>query len=123
VQKVDTATGNFKNYDLPLFIRLIAEIHWFAVGEADKIKDLLNNCKAIGKKRSLGNGQVAAWNVRSITENFSLQKETDLMRPVPRKWVERERFTGYSMLLWGYKPPARMPINQTLCLMPLTNVA
>lgn len=117
--KFSTSEGAEKSYDLPLFLRLTHRIDWYCVGEAEAIQQLLIPVKGIGKKRSQGFGQIAKWDVVKIDNDWSVVKDSVLMKPLPGYILEYLRIKkNYNMMQWGWKPPAWLIENQSLCYMP-----
>ena len=117
--KFSTSEGPEKSYDLPLFLRLTSRIDWFAVGDRDRIQSLLNDVHGIGKKRSHGYGQVVRWEVHEIDDDWSIVKDGQLMKPIPLEIFKTFGLNFFHDLAnWGYVPPAWLPGNKTLCVMP-----
>ena len=117
--KIDTSQGKEKSYDLPLFLRLTPRIDWFAVGDKTEIERLLKGVTGLGKKRSHGHGQVHLWEVKKIAEDWSLSKNGQLTKPIPaNKYLDLGLIHPCDVVNWGYRPPAWLPENKTLCVMP-----
>jgi hypothetical protein len=117
--KFSTSEGAEKSYDLPLFLRLTPRIDWFCVGNPVEIKNLLNYITGLGKKRAQGFGQVYSWKITEIEEDWSILRDNELMKPLPNyicKELGVNRF--YNLIQWGWKPPAWLNENKTLCMMP-----
>jgi hypothetical protein len=117
--KIQTSEGAEKNYDLPLFIRLVNRIDWFIVGDKTHTKSLLQSVTGLGKKRAHGFGQVTQWQVTERESDWSILKDDELMKPVPIvvcKELGVKKF--YNLMQWGYKPPIWLLENKTLCFMP-----
>lgn len=55
--------GRYKATRMPLLVTPARSITWHAVGEPDRIADILDGITAIGKKRSQGEGHVLRWEV------------------------------------------------------------
>lgn len=120
--KWSTSEGAEKNYDLPLYLRTTDAITWYAVGESTRVRDLLNGCHSIGKKRSIGNGQVSKWSVHECNNDWHLWgPQEQLMRPMPKRIIGRE-IPVTTILHWGWRPPTWLHSNKELCLMPTHNV-
>lgn len=84
--------GRFKSFRLPLRMRLIDRIVWFAAlrpmpSVASEVRKLLKVFHHIGKKTSQGHGVVAEWIVERIDADYSWYAESEagpvLMRPLP----------------------------------------
>lgn len=83
-KRVDTGRGRYKNYHMPLIIKSIKEITFYARGEKETILTLLNeHISYLGKKGSQGYGQVNTWTVEAIEHNYSVWKDGEPMRPIP----------------------------------------
>jgi CRISPR type IV-associated protein Csf3 len=74
---VNTKSGEYKAYRIPLNIILIPEITWYAVGDKEEVQELLTEITHIGKKSAQGLGAVREWTVNSIDEDLSW------LRPMP----------------------------------------
>jgi hypothetical protein len=60
---VNTTNTWTKSYRLPIRVRRVARVRWFAEGDTAATLGLLRRCSAIGKKTSVGYGRVAWWEV------------------------------------------------------------
>lgn len=117
--KFSTSEGAEKSYDLPLFLRLTSRIDWFAMGDRQTIECIVSDISGIGKKRSHGYGQVVRWEVQEIAEDWSLVRDGGLMKPVPTETLTMLGLPlSHNIMRWGYKPPAWLPENKLLCVMP-----
>lgn len=117
--KFSTSEGGEKSYDLPLFLRLTSRIDWFAVGDGQAIESIVSEISGIGKKRSHGHGQIFQWSVSVIKEDWSIVRDNQLMKPIPTKLFKTLNLPlSNNILQWGFKPPAWLPENKTLCVMP-----
>lgn len=74
---IETKSGRFKNYRMPLNIILVPEINWYVRGDKEEIERLLQKVKYIGKKASQGLGAVKEWIIEEIDEDLSW------LRPIP----------------------------------------
>ena len=75
--KVNSKSGPYKGYRMPITIFLIPRLTWYCVGDATEIRELLENVTHIGKKRSQGYGRIRRWAVGETSEDLSW------MRPTP----------------------------------------
>lgn len=88
-QRVETGSGHFKNYHMPLVVKSFKEIVFFARGDKEKIKQALDNVYFIGKKSSQGYGEVREWIIEEIEEDCSvLDKNNNPMRNIPAKYLK-----------------------------------
>lgn len=71
--RVVVATGNSwtKSYRLPLRIRRVAEVRWFAFGDRRTVWEVLRRVHFLGKKISYGYGRVASWEVAEVDEDLT----------------------------------------------------
>lgn len=87
-RKVIAITNSWtKSYRLPLRIRTIDRVAWFASGTRQAVRKVLRDVQAIGKKVSDGYGRVREWIVEEVVVDQSWFADTDagrvLMRPMP----------------------------------------
>jgi CRISPR type IV-associated protein Csf3 len=118
--KVDSSQGHFKAYDLPRYDREMQTIHWFAIGNADKISELILNVTNLGKKRSQGCGQVHKWEVLPFEHDWHLWRGESLARPMPINMIPQPQ--SINMMNWGWRTPYFVQSNRTMCYMPTDNV-
>lgn len=84
------ATGNqvYKSYRLPLRLRLCDRVVWFAVAGRRDVLKLVRSITAIGKRRSVGYGQVNRWEAEAVDYDWSWFAPSErgpvLMRPLPQ---------------------------------------
>lgn len=117
--KFDTSQGAEKSYDLPLFLRLTPRIDWFAVGDRQEVERLLSGVAGLGKKRGHGYGQVTRWEVKAVSEDWSIKKGDQLMKAIPAGlFKELGLPLSHDLIQWGYKPPVWLPEHKALCVMP-----
>lgn len=68
---VSTTNSWTKAYRVPLRMRKIDCVRWFAVADRSSILKVLRRVEYLGKKRSVGNGRVSAWDVTAIDDDYS----------------------------------------------------
>lgn len=118
--KVQNSEGAFKAYDLPRYDREIQTIHWFCIGNRDKLSELLAPITHIGKKRSQGCGQVTRWQVLPFEHDWHLWRNEHLARPMPIEMIQTPLYIN--VMNWGWRPPAWLHSNKSMCFMPTNNV-
>jgi CRISPR type IV-associated protein Csf3 len=118
--KVNGSEGHFKAYDLPRYDREMQTIHWFCVGDADRISELLKPVTNLGKKRSQGCGQVHKWEVLPFEHDWHLWRGDSLARPMPVGMIPQPQ--NINMMQWGWRPPTWLAANKSMCYMPTDNV-
>lgn len=118
--KVNGSEGHFKAYDKPRYDREMQTIHWFAVGDRDRILELLQPVTNLGKKRSQGCGQVHKWEVLPFEHDWHLWRGDKLARPMPVGMIPQPQ--SINMMQWGWRPPTWLAANKSMCFMPTDNV-
>nr|DAF74037.1 MAG TPA: hypothetical protein [Caudoviricetes sp.] len=122
---IDVAAGKYRAYRVPFVIRTIknGEVTFFARGTKEKIDDLLEKMKAVGKKTAIGYGMVSDWEIDSCENDFTLwHPEYGLMRPVEVESEEAKQIPdaqNYPVMMYGVKPPYWKPKNARLCYVPI----
>lgn len=115
-KRVETKAGAYKAYRNGHRRRLVKQITWHCLGDATEIRRLLRRCSTIGKGHTHGYGQldpVTPWTVEPGGD-ASLAR---FYRPLPVMFAEQHQVTG-PFMLWGVRPPGRLPENQALCVIP-----
>lgn len=118
--KFSSSEGHFKAYKLPRYDREMQTIHWFCVGNANGIRDLILGVTHLGKKRSQGCGQVHKWEVLDFEHDWHLWRGDSLARPMPVNMIEPPQ--AINMMQWGWRPPTWLAANKSMCYMPTDNV-
>jgi len=111
-KKIVTKAGPFKAYRKSLLFRVTPKIEWHCVGDEAEIRRLLAPCLHVGAKASQGHGRVKSWDVEEGAEKTALFR-----RPLPEAYARRMGIDG-PVMRWGIRPPAHIPANQALCVMP-----
>ena len=110
---------------MPILLTVCGSISWRAVGDADKIRELLADVASIGKKRAAGEGQVLRWEVQDapFLDVFSaghLHPDGSLGRPVPPTCLEGRNSVRHSGTgLAGLRPPYIHPDRQHQLTLPM----
>lgn len=90
LRRITLSTGPTKSYRMPMETRHVVgdTLTWWCVGEADRIRGLLDIVGYVGKKRSVGNGKVREWRVEPCEpwEGFPVVREGQPLRPLPLDW-------------------------------------
>lgn len=115
-----TSSGPYKSRHAPLTVYRIDEIVWFCHGDRREIKKLLKNIRALGKKRSIGFGNVNDWIIEEIEKDNSIIAGSDrvLMKTVPREEAIRLKATAFQISYGGFRPPYWHPDNYTEIAIP-----
>lgn len=100
-RSANISSGHMKAYDLAVPTVFAREVVWFAHGDADRVRDLLNRfVPAIGKKRNIGSGTVREWRVEACDEDRSTVTEG-----APRRRLPCGAARSDSMRLGAIRPP------------------
>jgi len=73
---VSTTNSWTKSYRLPLRIRRIECVSWFAVAQRRELLKALNHVEFLGKKRSYGYGLVTRWDATEVSRDYSWYART-----------------------------------------------
>ena len=95
---------------------------FYAMGHAEEIAELLKLMPAVGKKPSMGWGIIDKFEIKEISEDYSLyHPKYGLMRPVPIDESANCNFdlSGYPIMSYGVKPPYWKPVNSRPCYVPI----
>lgn len=57
------AHGRYRLYRVPISINVASEVRWYALGDAERIEEMVRDIPALGHKRSQGEGAVLRWSV------------------------------------------------------------
>lgn len=107
VRTINIGTGPSKGFRIPreaLHLRNDMLI-WWCIGEREVIEDLLSLVLYLGRKRAVGLGEVAEWDVSECTtwDGFPVVRGSQPLRPLPPDWpglVDPE--IGYSCITYPY---------------------
>lgn len=117
---ISTSAGMYRAYRMPQVIRHIKDgrLTFYAVGNADKVIELLDNIPAVGKKAAMGWGIVRKWEVAECPDDYStMHPEHGLMRPMPVE--EMPDLKGYPIMKYAIRPPYWKQCNMRLCYVPI----
>jgi hypothetical protein len=73
---------------------------WYVVGDADRIKALLNAVEFIGKRRASGFGQVKSWSIEKTETDGLMGYEGEPMRPIPIEMFEGDKTLPVTDAAW-----------------------
>jgi CRISPR type IV-associated protein Csf3 len=124
--RVDIASGGLKNYHIPLVYKSYKEIVFYARGNYETIKRLLDNhIFYIGKKASQGYGEIKEIIIDKINDDYSLFKDGYPVRPVPveeyKEYFEEAAAnnTKLNITMHAAKPPYWRTDCMEYCFMPI----
>lgn len=117
------SAGEYRAYRVPQVIRTIENgmIDFYAIGNPEKIEDLLNRISAVGKKPICGYGIVKKWVIEEIDQDYTLfHSKYGLMRPVEVGGHEDNgKYSDYPIMQYAIKPPYWKVKNMRLCYVPI----
>jgi hypothetical protein len=113
--RIDTQSGPYRAYRMPLITYVVSELEWYAIGDPDGIADLLSDITYLGKKRAYGNGRVLEWKIEPISEDWSEIKDGRWTRAIPHHHFENKLM---DWIRTGYRPPYWHPSCIEMCTMP-----
>jgi CRISPR type IV-associated protein Csf3 len=121
---ISTRQGRYRARRLPLLVTVCQAVIWHGVGDPERIRGLVTGVRAIGKKRSCGEGHVLSWDVTpapaDLWEAGHLHPDGALGRPVPAACLAgRDMPTGGPGTA-GLRPPYMHPARQHELLLPAT---
>jgi CRISPR type IV-associated protein Csf3 len=123
--KIQTKAGPFKSHRVPIRVLICPTVSWYAVGEPEGVRKLVEQVQFLGKRHAHGHGQVIRWEVEEIEEDWSIIKEGRLMRPVPVGFGFEEKLAKpieehcISTTI-GIRPPYHHSTRRRGCLVPMS---
>jgi CRISPR type IV-associated protein Csf3 len=105
--------GAYKAYHQAIFYRAALWVEWYCIGDKARIETLLSTLTHIGKKTGQGWGRVSRWEVRSISDDYSVWMGDRLMRGVPP-----DQAPGWRTGVYGIRPSYWNKQNQMLLALP-----
>lgn len=101
-KRVNTASGSFKSYDIPLVTQSSRHIWFYFDGEPEEIDKILINLSGIGKKTSMGYGWYSGYKIEEGDSDYLL------CRPLPIEFMKTniKELEGYKIEIsfgaWRY---------------------
>lgn len=118
-RKVQTGSGEFRAYRMPIEVEVVERVVWWAHGDAAEIERLLvSHVHALGKKRNAGWGQVAAWQVEEDPDGLHMWRRSGGMvtRRIPRSCAGPE--DGGDIDIGAIRPPYWCTSHWRECVVP-----
>jgi CRISPR type IV-associated protein Csf3 len=116
--KIDTKSGKYKAYRMPLVVQLFDKLVWYAVGDSGAVLDLCQGVTHIGKKSSQGLGAVDYWTVEPWLEDWSVARDGQITRGIPVELGLPPGVERANVQLYGIRPPYWLHQHQRPCFMP-----
>lgn len=117
-KSVNIAAGAYKGIDLAFEGRYADVITWYALGDADEIRRLLDRVTSLGKKHNLGWGRVSSWTVvpgPGGVDWTTMRLGSALVRPMPVLWPHAVDADGPA-LRRSVRAPHWLPSRLTTCV-------
>lgn len=87
-KSINTAEGHYRGYHYRMQTRHASMVRWHVRGDKAVISELLEDATHIGKKPSMGYGEVASWSVSKVEPDWSIiGPEGFVTRAVPHSWA------------------------------------
>lgn len=106
VRRIQQSEGSCKAYRIPVETAHVAELHWYAVGDADGVRRLLDLVSRLGRRRAVGEGTVLRWRVEELDEVWhgfpALSADGAAMRHLP---LDVEGLRDYAVRIGCVRPP------------------
>lgn len=120
LRRIQITGGPCKSYRLPLHTAWAANdvLTWWVVGNASEIRALLGLVRYLGKRRAVGYGRVARWDVEPCEAwpGFPVLQDGQPLRPLPPDWPGLVATgTAYHPLSYPYDKRNR---ERPLCAIP-----
>lgn len=109
------SSGRFRPRLTPVLTTVAAGLEWRAVGDIERIQELLEPITSVGGRRGNGEGSVLSWNFHSETDEADPWMyahhwgEGRLARPMPVPCAEQVPFAHYTVVTSGVRPPHMHP--------------
>lgn len=87
--RYDLALGAAKAQNKPVPVAFARTLTWYALGDADAVRALLEDVTHIGKLVGHGHGAVMAWDVAPTESDWSIERDGVLTRRMPGGWNGR----------------------------------
>lgn len=89
--RIQTNLGAQKHFRIPIDVAHAAgdTIAWYALGDAEPMRELLSVVTHVGRRRGAGHGRVPSWNVEPCEpwgEGFPVARDGKPLRPLPLDW-------------------------------------
>lgn len=118
MRRVQMSEGSCKQYRIPVEAVHARELHWYAVGDADGVRELLSLVSRLGRRRGVGEGTVLRWRVEEMDEVWDgfpvLSADGAAMRHLP---FDVEGLRDYAVRIGCVRPPywARAREEEVAC--------
>lgn len=111
--------GPHRDMMMPAPVLICSRLQWRAVGDPDRILELVRGIRAIGRRRSTGEGIVTRWQVEDMGDPdpaWAHAWQGDIIRPCPRECAD-ELGVPYRLGHYALRPPSWNPNRLALLAM------
>lgn len=114
---IHPAKGPYRDMMLPTLGVLARQLRWRAVGDPQKVAELLSPLRAIGRRHNTGEGWVLRWEVDAVTAPdphrwVHVGDEGALLRPVPEACAAHYE-APHRLGSYAIRPPSWHPSRLT----------
>lgn len=115
--------GRYGRRRMPDLVAAITSLTWRAVGDPDRVEELLTQIPAIGKGRTHGEGVILHWDVAPVPNGdvhaFShLHLDGSIGRACPPDCLPDSLREGRHPIIAGLRPPLMHPARQHTLYVP-----
>lgn len=119
--KIKINQGHYKDFLINMPMLITDNITFYANGNKKEIKKLLSHLTNLGKKTSIGGGQITNIKITETNEDYSFFKDNNVMRPIPVK-MKLPIIEGMRFEKQPYKPPYWDKNNVSMCYVPKNQI-
>lgn len=91
MRRLDTSVGPQKNTRIPVEAGYVRDlVTFYAIGDRERIKDLLSTVRALGSQRGSGKGEVTKWTVEDVEPwpGFPCVRDSRALRNLPADYPD-----------------------------------
>lgn len=117
-KRISNDRGYFKDFIIDYPAILTDTVFFYSNCDIESITNLLSNLTNLGKKSSVGGGEILSFEVTETSEDYSFFKDNKPVRPIPVKLNIPFVEPGITFSNQAYKPPYFDKNNVAMCLTP-----
>ena len=114
--------GPYRDMMMPNIVTICSALQWHAVGDPERVYDLVRGIRYIGKRRGTGEGRVRSWSVEVVEPtaggilSWGHVRGAEIVRPCPEECAQ-ELGVDYKMGWYAIRPPSWNPSRLMACAM------
>lgn len=106
-RRIETTQGHNKSFRIPREELHIDAMHWYCMGHAESLTNLITDITSIGKRRAVGLGAIApgSWSIEQCDrwDGFPILQNGNPLRPLPLDWPGLEQYErAFANLTYPY---------------------